>query len=92
MDTSTDSFAYALAKHQELLIVLDSSQKYLFMDLCDLLRPQIAITQPVFARDSAPITLPVNIQAFLVACLSHRSRKINDYAISYAWRALRGRR
>jgi hypothetical protein len=89
MDTLTDSFAYALEKHQELLKVLDSSQMFLFMELCDLLRPQIAITQPVFARVSAPITLPTNLQSFLVASLSYKSRKIDDYAISYAWRALR---
>lgn len=84
-----DPFAYALVKHQDLLRVMTSAQMFLFIELFDHLRAQIATTQPVFGGKTAPITLPVTVQSPLRACLSHETRELDDYAVSYAWEALR---
>jgi hypothetical protein len=85
-----DPLAIALSEQPMLFTFMTSTQVFVFMDLSELLRSQISMSQPSWAAATAPLTLPVSVQGFLEACLSHQTvRGVSSEGISYGWRALR---
>jgi hypothetical protein len=84
-----DLFAVALTKYPDLFSYINSNQMSLFMEICDLIRPQIARSQPLYSGHTSPTTLPIAVQDFLQAALSHESPRVSSDDISFAWRALR---